>query len=117
MTTFGRHYLVDLHGCDPRIITKVGPTRERLLQAAHECGATVVSDSFHQYQPHGVSGIILIAESHLSIHTWPEEAFAALDIFTCGDEMRPQVAIDSIRESFGAATVKSIVVTRGGLEP
>ena len=114
---FGKHYLIDLRDCDPEISKSVGPTREIVLRAAKECGATILDDYFHQFQPIGVSGVVLIAESHISIHTWPESGFAAADIFTCG-EMRPQVAIDIMREGFRAkaASMSMKVVVRGQLD-
>ena len=114
---FGKHYLIDLRDCDPEIIKSVDPTREIVLRAAKECGATILDDFFHQFQPIGVSGVVLIAESHISVHTWPENGFAAADIFTCG-EMKPQVAIDIMREGFRAkeANMKVKVVVRGQLD-
>ncbi len=114
---FGKHYLIDLRDCDPEIIKSVEPTREIVLRAAKECGATILDDYFHQFQPIGVSGVVLIAESHISVHTWPESGFAAADIFTCG-EMKPQVAIDIMREGFRAkaASMSMKVVVRGQLD-
>ncbi len=114
---FGKHYLIDLRDCDPEIIKSVGPTRAIVLRAAKECGATILEDYFHQFEPIGVSGVVLIAESHISVHTWPENGFAAADIFTCG-EMKPQVAIDIMREGFRAkeTTMKVKVVVRGQLD-
>ncbi len=114
---FGKHYLIDLRDCDPEIIKSVDPTREIVLRSAKECGATILDDYFHQFQPMGVSGVVLIAESHISVHTWPENGFAAADIFTCG-EMKPQVAIDIMREGFRAkeTTMKVKVVVRGQLD-
>ncbi len=114
---FGKHYLIDLRDCDPEIIKSVDPTREIVLRAAKECGATILDNYFHQFQPMGVSGVVLIAESHISVHTWPESGFAAVDIFTCG-EMKPQVAIDIMREGFRAkeTTMKVKVVVRGQLD-
>ena len=114
---FGKHYLIDLRDCDPEIIKSVDPTREIVLRAAKECGATILDDHFHQFHPIGVSGVVLIAESHISVHTWPESGFAAADIFTCG-EMKPQVAIDIMREGFRAkaASMSMKVVVRGQLD-
>ncbi len=114
---FGKHYLIDLRDCDPEIIKSVGPTREIVLRAAKECGATILDDHFHQFHPIGVSGVVLIAESHISVHTWPENGFAAADIFTCG-EMKPQVAIDIMREGFRAkeTTMNVKVVVSGKLD-
>ncbi len=116
-TDFGKHYLIDLRDCDPEIIKSVDPTREIVLRAAKECGATILDDHFHQFEPIGVSGVVLIAESHISVHTWPENGFAAADIFTCG-EMKPQVAIDIMREGFRAkaASMSMKVVVRGQLD-
>ncbi len=114
---FGKHYLIDLRDCDPEIIKSVDPTREIVLRAAKECGATILDDHFHQFHPIGVSGVVLIAESHISVHTWPESGFAAVDIFTCG-EMKPQVAIDIMREGFRAkeTSMSMKVVVRGQLD-
>ena len=113
----GKHYLVDLRDCDPDIITCVKLTRGIVMHAAEACGATILNDHFHQFQPIGVSGVVLIAESHISVHTWPENGFAAMDIFTCGN-MKPQVAIDIIQEGFRAkaASMSLKVVTRGQLD-
>ena len=114
---FGKHYLIDLRDCDPEIIKSVDPTREIVLRAAKECGATILDDHFHQFHPIGVSGVVLIAESHISVHTWPESGFAAVDIFTCG-EMKPQVAIDIMREGFRAKETSMSMkdVVRGQLD-
>ena len=114
-TSFGQHYLIDLVDCDPEITKRVEPTREIVMRAAKECGATILNDLFHQFHPFGVSGVVVIAESHISVHTWPESGFVALDIFTCG-EMQPQVAVDILQKDFRAkgATVK--VLVRGQLE-
>ncbi len=114
---FGKHYLVDLRDCDPDIITCVDLTREIMMRAAKQCGATILKDHFHQFQPIGVSGIVLIAESHISVHTWPEDDFAAVDIFTSGN-MKSQVAIDIIREGFRVKTTSMAIkiMTRGQLD-
>jgi S-adenosylmethionine decarboxylase proenzyme len=114
-TDFGQHYLIDFVDCDPEITQQVEPIREIVMRAAKECGATILNDLFHQFQPMGVSGVVVIAESHISVHTWPENGFVAIDIFTCG-EMQPQVAVDIMRKDFRAkeATVK--VLVRGQLE-
>ena len=114
--TFGDHYLVDLHGCDSDVIATVEPTETALLDAAKRCGSTIIEYDFHQFSPHGVSGVILIAESHFSVHTWPENGFAAVDIFTSGQTMQPQMAIDILTEAFCADRTEVMKVTRGELE-
>ena len=114
-TDFGRHYLVDLKGCDPEPIKRVEPTREILLRAVEDCGATLVDQCFHQYEPFGVSGVVLIAESHFSVHTWPENSFVGVDIFTCG-EMDAEVAIDVMRDAFRAREVDVKMLVRGRVD-
>lgn len=115
--TFGDHYLVDLHGCDAKVIATMEPTRQALLKAAQDCGATIIEYNFHEFSPHGVSGVILIAESHISIHTWPENNFAAVDIFTCGEDMKPDIAIRILEDALGARRTDVVKLTRGSLEP
>ena len=114
-TTYGDHYLVDLHGCDVALIADAKPTEKALLEAATRCGSTIIEYHFHQYQPQGVSGVILIAESHISIHTWPETGFVAVDVFTSGDVMKPEVAIQILQDAFSADRVDVMKVTRGTL--
>jgi len=114
---FGDHYLVDLHDCDPELIAIAKTTEEALLSAATRCGSTIIEHHFHQFSPHGVSGVILIAESHFSVHTWPEDGFVAVDIFTSGEVMKPEVAIRILEEAFSAGRVNIMKVARGVLEP
>ena len=113
--TFGDHYLVDLYGCDAEIIGAAQPTEVALMEAAQRCGATIIEFHFHQFSPQGVSGMILIAESHLSVHTWPENGFVAVDIFTCGEDMKPEIAVKVLEDAFGADRVDVMYVTRGDL--
>jgi S-adenosylmethionine decarboxylase proenzyme len=114
-TDFGRHYLVDFVDCDPEIIKYVASSRPIVMHAVEACGATIITDTFHQFEPFGVSGIVLIAESHVGFHSWPENGFAAADIFTCG-EMRPEVAIDLMKQGFRAREAVVRVLGRGQLE-
>ncbi|MBZ0167015.1 MAG: adenosylmethionine decarboxylase [Candidatus Omnitrophica bacterium] len=110
--TFGRHFLVELIGCPEERISYVTDVKPVLLKAAEVSRATVVEHYFKQYEPRGVTGIILIAESHFSVHTWPESGFAAFDVLTCG-EMMPEKAIELIAEEFGARDVKQQMIVRG----
>lgn len=114
--TFGDHYLVDLYGCDPSLISTVQPVRDVLLNAAIKSESTILDDSFHQFEPYGASGVIIIAESHFSIHTWPESNFAAVDIFTSGNLMKPQIAIEIMQAGYGANYIKVVKMTRGALD-
>ena len=88
-----------------------------MLEAARRACATVVNTVFHEFSPHGVSGVVVIAESHLAIHTWPEHRYAAVDIFTCGDVLEPKVAADYLQQMLGAAQVSLVQLERGLLRP
>lgn len=96
MNVLGTHVLLELRDCDPALLDNLGYIRQELLNVAAQVGAQVVGESFHQFTPQGVTGILSIAESHISIHTWPELGYAAADIFTCGDQTMPERAAESI---------------------
>jgi len=87
-----------------------------LPAAASEAGATVLGESFHQFEPHGVSGVVIIAESHLFIHTWPECGYAAVDIFTCGDSVQPEKAVQILISKLGAKNHSILEIQRGILD-
>ena len=94
MTDLGTHVLLDLEGCPEDLLRDDARIRSGLRKAALEAGATIVGEAFHTFNPPGVSGVILIAESHLSVHVWPEYDYVAIDFFSCGEEVIPQAAID-----------------------
>ena len=116
MDALGRHLLLELKGCDKEVLNDTGFLREVLLAAAGAAGATVLGESFHHFNPHGVSGVVIIAESHLCIHTWPEYGYAAVDIFTCGDSVKPELAIKPLVEKLGAKDPSYIELKRGILQ-
>lgn len=97
----GRHLIVEVWDADPRLLDDVTTLEQILLQAAHAAKATVIQSVFHHFSPYGVSGVVVIAESHLTIHTWPEYGYAAIDIFTCGPKMDLDAAVEVIRERLG----------------
>ena len=94
MNALGRHLLVELQDCKREVLNDLTFLRDAMLTAAVECGAVVLGESFHRFSPQGVSGVVVIAESHLSIHTWPEYGYAAADIFTCGNTVVPEKAAE-----------------------
>lgn len=81
----GRHIILELYDCPEHRLNDIPLLESSLCQAAGAMGATVVTSRFHQFAPHGASGVVIIQESHLTIHTWPEYRYAAVDIFTCGE--------------------------------
>ncbi len=109
---FGRHYLIEMIGCDSEKIKFVKNVRKTMLCAAEKSKSTILKHFFHQFKPAGVTGILLIAESHLSIHTWPEKNYAAIDIFTCG-KMNTETAIDEFKKGFNAKKVTYKIYPRG----
>ncbi|HEY6101628.1 MAG TPA: adenosylmethionine decarboxylase [bacterium] len=113
METIGHHYIAEASGCTPEIIGKVESVEQILVRAAEVAGVQVWSISFHRFNPNGVSGVVVISESHLSVHTWPEYGYAALDIFTCGDTAKPEEAVEWALQQFGASNVHITEVTRG----
>lgn len=85
MQTYGRHLLMEYQGCDREILNDAAQLKEWMIKAAIASNATVVADVFHSFSPCGTSGVLVLQESHLSIHTWPENGYAAMDFYTCGD--------------------------------
>jgi S-adenosylmethionine decarboxylase len=117
LRTLGRHLLTELYGCDEGILNN-RETIERIMNdAALVSGATIVGSVFHLFNPHGISGVVVIAESHFAIHTWPEFRYAAVDIFTCGDEVDPWKAQEHIKRELKAESVSMVEMRRGEVDP
>lgn len=92
MHALGTHLLVELKDCNSKLLNDLKKIEEILVSAAKEAKATIIESRFHKFSPFGISGVVVIAESHLTIHTWPEYGYAAVDIFTCGETLQPSVA-------------------------
>ncbi|WP_068615724.1 adenosylmethionine decarboxylase [Paenibacillus tuaregi] len=93
-STFGRHVAVDTWGVDFEVLNNAELLQAHLVEAAEACGATVLSVQAKQFEPQGATVLVMLSESHLSIHTYPERGFAAVDCYTCGETVDPQLAID-----------------------
>jgi len=111
--TVGHHYIVEGSGCDGDVISRVERVEQIMVRAAEVADVQVWAISFHRFQPTGVSGVVVISESHLSVHTWPELSYVALDIFTCGDRAKPEAAVQHALKAFGASNMHITEVTRG----
>ena len=111
--TLGRHLVAEFYQCDHRIISDVRKIEEIMVGAAKHAKATIVDVVFHNFNPNGISGVIVIQESHLAIHTWPEYNFASVDIFTCGSSVKPWRAYDYLHKHFKAKNVTSMEMQRG----
>ena len=114
MSALGNHILVEFMGCDPNIMNDVSTIERDMVGAAQKAGATVINSTFHHFNPFGVSGVVVIQESHLAIHTWPEYGYAAVDLFTCG-EMDAWISFDFLKECFKAKQYSAIEMKRGSL--
>ncbi len=101
----GRQLTLEYYDCGAEALLDKVQVEKALLKAANDSGATIISSSFHQFEPQGISGVVIIAESHFTIHAWPEYNYAAVDIFTCGDNIHLDEAIRSMQESFQSGRV------------
>lgn len=113
MEALGRQILVEFYDCDQSRLNDVSFIEESLLHATRESGATIISHNFHKFSPYGVSGVVVIAESHVAIHTWPEYRYAAVDIFTCGESIDPWSIQEILKEQFSSGNVSSMEMKRG----
>jgi len=112
----GRHILAEFFECDPNILNNIQKVESLMIDAALECGATIVQKCFHMFSPHGVSGVVIIAESHLAIHTWPELGYAAVDLFTCGEKCDPKIAYEFLKKHFNSTNASFTQLNRGILD-
>lgn len=112
---FGRHLLAEFYDCNPNVLNNPVLIEESMKDAARACGATIVQSCFHRFNPYGVSGVVVIAESHLAIHTWPEFGYASVDLYTCGEQCDPKVAFAFLQEKLHSATASYTELKRGFL--
>ena len=113
MNALGTHLLIELRQCDPRYLDDLDYVRETMVAAAQIMDAQIIGESFHRFNPQGVTGVLAIAESHLSIHTWPELDYAAADIFTCGASFQPQVAAQLLIDRLKSNDPSMQIIRRG----
>jgi len=113
MNALGKHILVEFFQCDEQALNDVKHIREAMIEATRRSGATMVTENFHHFSPHGVSGVIVIMESHLTIHTWPEYGYAAVDLFTCGETVDPWIGFDVLKDKLESKEYKYFEMKRG----
>jgi len=116
LESLGRHILAEFYNCNEEILNNHNLIEKYMTTAAEKSNATVVKSCFHMFNPWGVSGVVVIQESHLTIHTWPELGYASVDLFTCGDEVNPWIAFEYLKEKFEAGKTETIEVPRGMTE-
>lgn len=116
MNALGRHIIADFFDGKPEHLNDVVFVEETMVKAAEEAGATLINATFHHFAPFGVSGVVVIQESHLAIHTWPEYGFASVDIFTCGASVDPWISLNYLKQEFEADHVSALEMRRGQLD-
>jgi S-adenosylmethionine decarboxylase proenzyme len=116
LEALGKHILVEFYGCDVNLLNKATAIKGLMEDAARSARATIVESFVHQFSPFGVSGVVVIAESHLTIHTWPEYGYAAVDLFTCGDEVDPWKCYYYLLDKLKAKHSTTIELRRGTLD-
>jgi len=113
LEVLGCHLLLELKDCNPKLLNDLSYIRQAMIETAQDVGATIVGESFHHFSPQGVTGILAIAESHISIHTWPEYGYAAADIFSCGTSFRPREAATKLAEALESRNPEIQEIQRG----
>lgn len=116
MNALGRHILAEIYDCDPEILNDRNMIEKIMVESALEAGAEVREVAFHKFSPQGVSGVVVISESHLTIHTWPELGYAAVDVFTCGERVNPWDACNYLTKKFNAGHMSTKEIKRGVFE-
>lgn len=113
----GKHLLADFWGVPESLLNDMDRLRDILYTAAKAGNCTVVSEKFHRFSPVGVTGVLVLAESHLSIHTWPEDGYCAIDAFTCGDSTNMPAILNSLLDSLEPSVHQASLRLRGGPRP
>ena len=116
MKTLGHHVLTEFYGCASDLLNNLETIQTLMEGAAHFSGATIVDSRFHRFNPHGVSGVVIIAESHLAIHTWPEFNYASIDIYTCGTTVNPWKAYEYLKMHLKPTTDTRLELLRGSVD-
>ena len=112
MEHLGRHVIIELWGCS-EVINDAGYVERAMRNAVDAANATLLDIFVHEFSPQGVTGVAVLAESHLSIHTWPEYGYVAADVVTCGSTTKPEAAAEVLRQSFEATEAEVRELERG----
>lgn len=115
MNTLGKHLIIELYNCDKALSDDLQFVEKVMRKAAVISGATIVDAVFHKFSPQGVTGVVVVAESHFSIHTWPEYGYCAIDIFTCGERVKPAAASIYLEKEMKAGSCDTREIPRGKL--
>ena len=109
----GTQWIIELYQCNFEILNDEQAVQSVMIAAAEAARATVVNHCFHRFAPQGVSGVVVISESHLAVHTWPEYGYCAIDLFTCSEDIEHDNAVRVLKEGFQSKEEKVFVLERG----
>ncbi len=115
MKSLGQQLIVELYGCDRTLLDDPSRLERILTESISRAGGTIIRPCFHHFSPHGVTGVVVIAESHVAIHTWPEFGYCALDVFTCGTQVKTDRIFEFVRLELQAQETSVMEVKRGTL--
>ena len=113
MLALGRHLIVEYYDCNPQILDDLDFIEAAMLEATEKMKATRVAHKFHKFAPQGVSGAIIIEESHLTIHTWPEYGYAAVDFYSCGNAVNPHLGVEVLKNRLDSKNINVTELLRG----
>ena len=113
MDTYSRHCIMELWDCNKNLLNDREKVEKMMVEAALESGAEVREVAFHKFAPQGVSGVVVISESHLAIHTFPEHGYASIDVFTCGEKIDPKIAANLIAQKLNSQKKYELNIGRG----
>jgi S-adenosylmethionine decarboxylase len=111
----GKHIILELWGCEKEALDDQPGIEKMLIDAVKACGATLICVKTHKFSPQGVTGVAVLAESHISIHTWPELGYAAMDVFTCGAHVEPEDTITTLKEFLKPSHIDIMDIKRGNI--
>lgn len=117
MPSIGTHIVLEMYDCPPEVIDDLTRVRQAVREAAAAARSTLLHEAAHSFEPQGVTALGLLAESHISVHTWPELGYAAADVFTCGDEARPRAACEHLARALEAGRHEIRELARGPEAP
>ncbi len=112
-STAAKHLLLELLECPPELLDSLDHVEKSLVDAAGAVGVVIIGRVFHKFNPQGITGVLLLAESHMAIHTWPERGYAAVDVFTCSDSVDHDTIMEVLVERFDATHHQNRLVERG----
>ncbi|MDR4503457.1 MAG: adenosylmethionine decarboxylase [Candidatus Scalindua sp.] len=113
MEAYGRHIILEMWDCDRTVLNDAKKITELVGDSAVIAGATVLKQFYHEFIPSGITGVAILAESHIAIHTWPVEGYVAIDVFTCGTRCDPQLAVDYLIKGFSPKESTTLEIKRG----